>query len=82
MIDPRMAGACEEGRNRIGFVGVYRVTHEQDRPREAEFWATKSIAERVIAGWELVKDDLMRGERNEPEKRTGWTRRRISRSGR
>ena len=66
----------------IRFMGIARVTHWEDRLREAEFWATKTMAERVIAGWELAEDDLRRGGGDEPEKGTGITVRRVSRSGR
>ena len=60
-----------------------RVTFAEDRLREAQFWATKSIAERVIAGWELADDDLIRRKHeHEPEKRTAVTFRRVKRGTR
>ncbi len=55
----------------IRFTAIARVTHEEDRVREARFWASRSIAERVIAGWELADNNLIRREDHEPEKRTG-----------
>ena len=66
----------------IKFTGIHRVTHDEDRKLEAEFWASKTIAERVIAGWALAQGDLRRQEEDEPENRTGWTLRRIARGRR
>lgn len=66
----------------IKFTGVRRVTFEEERELEAEFWASKSIAERVIAGWTLAENNLLPRERDELEKRAGWTVRRIPRGGR
>ena len=43
----------------ITFTGIQRVTHDQDRLREAEFWASRSMAERVIAGWALAENNLL-----------------------
>lgn len=35
-----------------------RHTSPEEAQREAEYWATKTVAERVIAGWELAdKED-------------------------
>ena len=65
----------------IRFTGIRRVTHEEERKVEAEYWASRSIAERVIAGWVLAEDDLLTGEHDEPEKRTAWTLLRVPRGG-
>lgn len=64
----------------IRFLGIRRVTHEEDLRREASFWASKTVAERVIAGWALAADPLIRRGEDELPKRTGWTLRRIVRS--
>lgn len=61
----------------INFTAVDRVTRDEDRLREARFWASRSIEERVIAGWALADDDLIQPEEHEPEKRAGITLRRI-----
>ena len=66
----------------IVFTSIERVTHDQDRLREARYWSTQSIAERVIAGWALRDNNLMARDDHEPEKRTGTTLRRIARSWR
>lgn len=73
----------------IAFVSIGRVTHAEDRTREARYWAGRSIAERVIAGWTLADNNLIprRGSLiqkadHEPEKRTGVTLRRVARVGR
>ncbi len=63
----------------INFTGVRRVAHDEDRRLEAEYWASRSMAERVIAGWELAEGDLFLRENDEPEKRTAWTLRRVAR---
>ena len=65
----------------IRFTGIRRVTHEEERRLEAEYWASRSMAERVIAGWALAEDNLLSGEQDEPEKRAGWTLRRVPRGG-
>ena len=49
------------------------LTDSEKQRREAEFWASKSMAERVIAGWELAERSLTQEERDELQKRTGWT---------
>jgi acylphosphatase len=36
---------------------IERVSHADDRVREARFWDSKSTAERVIAGWDLADSD-------------------------
>jgi hypothetical protein len=64
----------------IKFLSVERVRFDEDRQKEADFWGSKSIAERVIAGWELADDDFRLRETNEPTGRTAFTFRRISRS--
>lgn len=66
----------------IKFTAVDRVTWDEDRLREARFWASRSIAERVIAGWALRDNNLIRPDDNEPEKRTGITLRRVVRGRR
>ena len=66
----------------IRFTSIERVTHAEDRLREARYWAARSIAERVIAGWELAEDNFRLQGDDEPEKRTGITLRRVVRSGR
>ena len=66
----------------IRFMTVNRVTWNEDRLREACLWATRSIADRVIAGWELAEENLTQPEDHEPEKRAGITLRRISSRGR
>jgi len=63
----------------IRFTAIQRVTHDEDRIREAHFWAGRSIAERVIAGWALAENNLIRRDDHEPEKRTGITLRRVAR---
>jgi hypothetical protein len=66
----------------INFKGIERISHDQDKLREARFWSPRSIAERVIAGWALRDNNLMAREDHEPEKRTAPTLRRIARSWR
>ena len=66
----------------IRFTAIERVTHDEDRVREARFWASRSIAERVIAGWELAENNLLGRDDDEPEKRTGITLRRVTPPGR
>lgn len=66
----------------INFTCVDRVTRNDDRLREARFWAARSMAERVIAGWALAEDNLIRPEEDESQKRAGITLRRIPRRGR
>ncbi len=61
----------------IVFTTIHRVTHDEDRLREARFWATRTIAERVAAGWTLAENNLTRGDDHEPEKRTTITLRRV-----
>lgn len=36
-----------------------KVTFAEDELRETEFWASKSIAERVKAGWDLAENNLV-----------------------
>jgi hypothetical protein len=61
-------------------ISFERVTFAEDRLREAQFWATKTIAERVIAGWELADDELIQRRReDEPEKRAIVTFCRVER---
>lgn len=36
-----------------------KVTFAEDERREAEFWASKTIAERVKAGWDLRESNLV-----------------------
>ena len=64
----------------IVFTGIERVTHDQNRLREARYWSARSVAERVIAGWALRDNDLVTRDDHEPEKRTGITLRRVARS--
>ena len=71
----------------ITFTSIEQVTHEDDRRREAHFWAQRTMAERVIAGWALADSNLTTPLNNEqsdqePEKRAGFTLRRVPRSGR
>ncbi len=66
----------------IEFLKIERVTHEEDRLREARYWASKTMEERVIAGWALRENSLFQEDVHEREKRTGITLRRIQRSGR
>ena len=62
---------------------VSRVTFEQDRLEEATYWASKSIAERVKAGWDLAEDNLFqRKQEHEPERRTTITFRSVERGRR
>jgi hypothetical protein len=64
----------------IVFKSVERVSHDESRIRDAQYWAKRSIAERVIAGWALAENNLLPRDEDEPEKRTGITLRRIPRS--
>ncbi len=64
----------------IVFKSVERVSHDEDRIRDAQYWAKRSIAERVIAGWALAENNLLSRDQDEPEKRTAITLRRIPRS--
>jgi hypothetical protein len=66
----------------IAFTSIERVTHDEDRKREALYWAQRSIAERVIAGWELRDNNPITREEHEPKERTGITLRRVVRGGR
>lgn len=61
----------------IRFTSVDRVRYDEDRLREARFWATRTMAERVIAGWELAEDELIRGVKDEPQRGTGITLRPV-----
>ena len=62
---------------------VSRVSFEQDQLEEATYWASKSIAERVEAGWDLAEDTLFhRKQEHEPEKRTTITFRSVERGRR
>ena len=66
-------------------LGVRRVTHEESERLETEYWASKTMAERVIAGWALRENDLIRrarGGANGDQKRTGWVLRRVTREPR
>jgi hypothetical protein len=63
----------------IHFTGIQRVTHAEDRQREAEYWATRTMAERVIAGWELAGNDLIQRDHHEQADRPAFTLRRIPR---
>lgn len=59
-----------------------RVTFEQSRQEEAEYWATKTVAERVIAGWKLADERLVDLTGHEPAKRTTITFQRVPQSWR
>ena len=62
---------------------VSRVTFKQDRLDEAQYWASRTIAERVKAGWDLAEDNLFqRKQEHEPEKRTTITFRSVERARR
>jgi hypothetical protein len=64
-------------------ISFERVTFAEDRLLQAQYWAKKTIAERVIAGWDLADDNLMqRGSTDEPEKRAAITFRRVERGER
>lgn len=66
----------------INFIAVDRVAWDEDRLREARFWASRSIAERVIAGWALAENNLIQSDEHESEKRAGFTLRRVAGSRR
>ena len=66
----------------VRILGVRRVTHAEDLQREAAYWASKTLAERVIAGWALAEDDLLARESDESKERTTWILRRVVRRGR
>lgn len=57
---------------------IHRVTHGEDHAREARFWACRTIAERVIAGWALADNSLVRRENHEPETRSSFTLSRVA----
>lgn len=64
-------------------ISFERVTFEEDRLQEAEYWAKKSIAERVKAGWDLAENDLFRHRReNEQTERAAVTFCRVEQSWR
>ena len=69
----------------IKFTSVERVTREEGLLREAEYWASRTMAERVKAGWDLAENNLLpQGNQNhqdhhEPEKRTTFTLVRVPR---
>lgn len=65
----------------IKFLSVERVRFDEDRLKEARFWASRSIAERVIAGWELADENFRLREDDEPTERAAITLRRVPRSG-
>jgi hypothetical protein len=65
----------------INFLSVERVRFDEDRLKEAQFWAPRSIAERVIAGWELADENFRLRETDEPTGRAVITLRRVPRSG-
>lgn len=66
----------------IQFTKLERVRFDEDRQREAEFWATRSIAERVLAAWDLAENDLFAGERHEPKAGAAFSLCRVSQSWR
>jgi hypothetical protein len=66
----------------IQFTKIERVRFDEDRQKEAAFWAQRSIAERVLAAWDLADDDLFAGERHEPEAGAAFSLRRVSQSWR
>ena len=66
----------------IQFTKVERVSFEDDLRKEAEFWAKRSMAERVLAGWQLAEDDLLRKASDDPQGRTTFSVRRVRRSWR
>ena len=66
----------------VRFTGIARVSHKQDRLLEAQHWGSRSMAERVIAGWALADSNVLRGGGDESQKRTGVTLRRVTRSKR
>ncbi len=66
----------------IQFTKVERVSCEDDLRKEAEFWAKRSMAERVLAGWQLAEDDLLRKVPDDPQGRTTFSVRRVRRSWR
>ena len=60
-----------------------RVTFEEERQQEADFWANKSVAERVKAGWDLAEYDLFQRRRNDEQaERAAITFRRVEQSWR
>jgi len=63
----------------IVFKSVQKVTFAEDRLREARYWATRSIAERLIAGWELADQPPLLQGPHEQQKRTGIVVRRVLR---
>jgi hypothetical protein len=65
----------------IKFLSVERVRFDEDRLKEAQFWASKSIAERVIAGWELADENFRLRDADEPKRTAAITLRRVPRSG-
>jgi hypothetical protein len=66
----------------IEWLGIERVTHEEDRLREARYWASKTIQERLSAGWALADHILFPEKSGGSEKRTGITLRRVPHSWR
>lgn len=67
----------------LKFISVERASHADARIRDAQYWATKTIAERVIAGWKLAEDDYsLRGaseQEKQPNPRPTITFRRVPR---
>lgn len=43
----------------IEVLSFEKVTFAEDERREVEFWASKTIAERVKAGWNLAENNLV-----------------------
>ena len=66
----------------IQFTKVERVGFEQDMRNEAAFWSKRSMAERVIAGWKLAEDDLLRKVPDDSQGRATISVRRVRRSWR
>lgn len=65
----------------ITFTSLEKVSHAEDRLREARFWSTRTIAARVIAGWELADSQLrLDGAAHESENRAAWSFRRVKRT--
>lgn len=66
----------------IQFTKVERVSFQSDLRNEADYWAVRSIEERVIAGWQLAEDDLLRKVPDDSQGRATFSVRRVRRSWR
>ena len=64
------------------FLSIHRVTFEQSRQLEADYWAKKTMEERILASYERADEKLVDLAEHEPQKRTGISFFRVPQSWR